>query len=274
MVALIIHTGVGSKAPKNDTQKICENKINEAAESGIEMLKEGKSAFDVVERIINILEASGLFNAGIGSVTQSDGYQRMDAAIMGSDLRCGAVALVTNTRYPISIAKKIMETTKHIYLFGDFAREFGKKYNIPEFSDNSLDPIDQSKSDLFIDGTVGAVVLDNNEILATGTSTGGLIGALAGRVGDSPIIGGGIYANEFGGISCTGIGENIIRTTLARYASFQLENGYDVKEAANLAINYFKKKTNSVAGLIILTNKGEYGISHNGKYMNWKYLID
>ncbi|MHA1301849.1 MAG: isoaspartyl peptidase/L-asparaginase, partial [Candidatus Helarchaeota archaeon] len=250
---------------------ICSEIINDAAEIGLTLLKKGKSALDVIEKIINFLESSGQFNAGIGSVKQSDGCQRMDAAIMCSDLRCGGVLGIPKIKFPISVARKIMENTKHIYLFGNTAFEFGKKFKIPEISKNPSNPPDKK---IYCNSceTVGAVALDKNGMIVAGTSTGGLSDALAGRVGDSPIIGAGLYTNEFGGVSCTGIGEDIIRTTLARYAIYLLEKGNSAQASADLAIEYFKTKSPSFAGLIILSAEGEYGISHNGRYMNWKYL--
>ncbi len=274
MVALILHTGVGSRIIKKDIEKVRQKLIEKISETGLNMLRGGEDALDVVEKIINIMESSGLFNAGIGSVVQSDGRQRMDAGIMSSDLRCGAVAGVSDIKFPISIARKIIDTTNSICLIGDYAREFGRKYKIPEISKKNSDVKGQSTTNKFIGNTVGAVVLDQNGKLTTGTSTGGLFKALAGRIGDCPMIGAGIYANQFGGASCTGIGEDIIKTTLARYAIFQVEQGYSAQEAANRSIDYFKNTTQSVAGIIILTKNGEYGISHNGKHMNWKYSID
>ncbi|MFX0132762.1 MAG: isoaspartyl peptidase/L-asparaginase family protein [Candidatus Hodarchaeota archaeon] len=274
MVALILHTGVGSRVIKKDKEKVRQELIDEASKTGLDMLRDGKDALDVVEKIINIMESSGLFNAGIGSVIQSDGGQRMDAGIMSSDLSCGAVAAVSGIKFPISIARKIMEKTNSICLIGDYARKFGIKHKIPEISVENSQLNNPSKTDRSINNTVGAVVLDQNGKIATGTSTGGLFKALAGRIGDCPMIGAGVYANDLGGASCTGIGEDIIKTTLARYTIFQIEQGYSAQEAANRAINYFKEKTQSVAGIIILATKGEYGISHNGKYMNWKYLMD
>lgn len=274
MVALILHTGVGSKVIKKDKENNRQKLIDNASETGLDLLKDGKSALDAVEEIINILESSGLFNAGIGSVIQSDGCQRMDAGIMLSDLRCGAVAGVSGIKYPISVARKIMELTNHICLIGDYAKEFGKKNNIPEISVKKPYLNNSSRFNRSVSDTIGAVVLDQNGTIAAGTSTGGLFKAMAGRVGDCPIIGSGLYANEFGGVACTGYGEDIIKTTLARYVIFQLEQGYNAQEAADQAINYFVEKTQSVAGLILITIEGEYGIKHNGKYMNWKYLRD
>ncbi|NVM03773.1 MAG: isoaspartyl peptidase/L-asparaginase [Candidatus Helarchaeota archaeon] len=271
MVALILHTGVGSRVIKKDKEKLRQDLIDKASKTGFHMLREGKDALDVVEKIINIMESSGLFNAGIGSVIQSDGGQRMDAGIMSSDLRCGAVAGVSGIKLPISIARKLMDMTNIICLIGDYAKEFGIKHEISEKNSHSNN---QSKTNQSVSNTVGAVILDQNGKLAAGTSTGGLFKALSGRIGDCSMIGAGIYANEIGGVSCTGIGEDIIRTTLARHTVFQLEQGFSAQEAANRAINYFKEKTQSVAGVIVLTIDGEYGISHNGKYMNWKYLRD
>ncbi|MHA1380606.1 MAG: isoaspartyl peptidase/L-asparaginase [Candidatus Helarchaeota archaeon] len=267
MVALIFHTGVGSRILKSERKKRINDVINRIGNIGIKLLKNGENALNIIEKIINILERSGEFNAGLGSVTQIDDIQRMDAGIMCSNLKCGGVAGVTDILYPISLARMIMEKTNCIYLIGRHATNFGLKNGIAKIPMDSYNLKNKEKSE-----TVGAVVLDKSGMIAAGTSTGGLYHAIAGRMGDSPIIGAGIYANEFGGVSCTGIGEDIIRTTLARYAIFQLEQGKTAQEAADLAIKYFEKKTHSIAGVAILSSNGECGISHNGKHMNWKYL--
>ncbi len=242
--AIVIHGGAGYiKSLPPEQEKLYKEKMNEALEKGCQILKTGGSAIDAVEKTINILENSPLFNAGKGAVLNNLGQVEMDASIMdGKTLNAGAVAGVHHIKNPISAARIVMDSSKHVLLCGDGAEQFVKKYGIemknPEYfiiekRVKQLEKIQGKKVAVngikgnfnqYIDdhkfGTVGCVALDKNGNIAAGTSTGGLMNKKYGRIGDSPIIGAGTYANnETCGISCTGTGEYFIRTLAAHTVS-------------------------------------------------------
>ncbi len=237
---IVIHGGAGSLEDKNYEPHL--KKLEEAVDLGYDILERGGTSLEAIEAVIVVLENSPLFNAGKGSVTNSDGDFELDASIMdGSNLKAGAVAGLKSIQNPIKAAKFIMNKTKHVLLVGENAekllfqngfKKMDKKYFM---SEASISKIHESKY-----GTVGAVALDKYGNLAAGTSTGGMQGKLPGRVGDSPIIGAGTYAdNQFAAVSCTGHGEFFIRNVVAydvialmKYKNFSLEQAshYIIKE--------------------------------------------
>mgnify|MGYP001577279267 CR=1 FL=1 len=260
--AIIIHGGAGDW-PKNRLPKANEI-LEEAAKVGLEILRKKGSSLDAVEKSVNILENSGYFNAGLGSVKQLDGKQRMDAAIMeGKYLRCGGVMIVENILNPISAARKVMENTEHVLLSGKFATKFAVK--------NGIKTISKYKKPAVECDTVGAIAVDYKKVIAVGNSTGGAGKMLAGRVGDCAVIGAGLYATKKVGAMVTGKGEAAIRTTVSRKACDLIEEGYSVQEAAKRAIKMLTKKTGFKSGIIILNKNGDYGVWHNTKAMPWAY---
>lgn len=267
--AIAIHGGAGGDPVKwnPEKRKARELGLELALKTGQDLLSQGGSAMDAVEAVIRVLEDDASFNAGRGAVLTEDGVAELDASIMdGSDRGCGAVAGVTRTKNPISLARRVMTETKHVLLAGDGADEFAVEQKVPQ-----VDPSyflshrdNESKNPEHPHfGTVGCVALDSNGNLAAGTSTGGTSKKLPGRVGDSPIVGAGTYAaNDSCAVSGTGVGEEYIRNSVAydiaaqmRYANLSLEAAVDKNMRQTLAAG--------VGGLIAVSRTGEIVLQHN-----------
>ena len=246
-IAIVIHGGAGIIL-KEDISKSKEdsiiNKLNEAVSMGWGLLKDGESSELAVIETIKILEDSPLFNAGKGSVFNSDGKVENDASIMrGNDLNAGASSGTSNVKNPITLAADVMNYSEHVFLSGKGAEKFAKERNLEiveneyfhtEFRFNQL--LDKKEEKKY--GTVGCVAIDVDGNIVAGTSTGGTTNKKWGRIGDSPIIGAGTYANNNTcGISSTGSGEYFIRTVAAYQVSSLLENrNYDLTKAMSKVI--------------------------------------
>jgi len=263
--------------------------ISTALEIGWKILSAHGSALDAVESVLVSLEDDPVFDAGKGSCLNLDGSVEMDASIMdGRTLNAGAVAALRNFPHPVKIARKVMEETEHVLLAGEgagkFARQMGFR-DVPTedlLTERELKRLKELKKDnLFRTpyafgekrGTVGAVALDDKGNIAAATSTGGTPKKIPGRVGDTPIIGSGTYAdNSIGGVSCTGWGESIIKVNLAKKVIDLMEEGFPPDKAAKNAIEYLAKKVNGLGGVITLDVKGKIGISFNTPRMARGYL--
>ena len=246
-IAIVIHGGAGIILKENISKSKEDSiisKLDEAISKGWELLKEGKSSELAVIETIKILEDSPLFNAGKGSVFNSDGKVENDASIMrGNDFNAGASSGTSNVKNPITLAADVMNHSEHVFLSGKGAENFAKERNLDivdneyfhtEFRYNQL----LNKKDDNKYGTVGCVAIDAYGNIAAGTSTGGMTNKKWGRIGDSPIIGAGTYANNNTcGISSTGSGEYFIRTVAAYQVSSLLENyDYDLTKAMSKVI--------------------------------------
>jgi L-asparaginase / beta-aspartyl-peptidase len=296
--ALVIHGGAGTILKENMTpelEKQYMEKLNEALKSGYDTLEKGGTSVDAVVASIKILEDSPLFNAGKGSVFTADGKNEMDASIMnGKTLLAGAIAGVRTIKNPITAARCVMEKSQHVMMVGAGAEKFAKTCNC-EFADTSyffdqkrwdqLQKIKQSEKDQgsikgkdeYSDkkfGTVGVVALDKFGNLAAGTSTGGMSNKKYGRVGDSPIIGAGTYANnKTCGVSCTGHGEYFIRSVVAYDVSALMEyKGMSVAEAANEVVMKKLKNLGGEGGLIVMDAKGNIAMPFNTTGMYRGYM--
>jgi len=275
---LVVHGGAWD-IPDNEIQAH-EIGIIHAIETGWVLLERGESAVTAVETSIACMEDNPVFDAGRGSCLNTDGTIEMDASIMdGRTLRAGAVAALRNFPHPIKVARKVMEETEHVLLAGEGAAQFARqkgfsKVPIEELlTERELLRLKELKKDIQFKtpyafgkkkGTVGAVALDGNGDIAAGTSTGGTPKKIPGRVGDSPIIGSGTYAdNSVGGVSCTGWGESILIVNLAKKIIDLLEYGITVDEAAKKSIEYLTNKVNGLAGVIIVDKNGKIGIYFN-----------
>ena len=265
-LSIVIHGGAGTILKEDMTPELEQaymQGLQDAVNAGYAVLEEGGTATNAVKAAIVILEDNLLFNAGRGSVFTKKGVQEMDAAIMdGKDLSAGAVAGVRNVRNPIELAAEVMEKSNHVFLSGkganDFAIKQGIKLEPDEFffsqfrydqwkairdSDNySLDHTHQGLEELLKDkkfGTVGAVACDTNGNIAAATSTGGMTNKKYGRIGDSPLIGCGTYANnKTCAISCTGHGEPFIRAVAAYDVSCLMEyKGMSLQEAMDEVVH-------------------------------------
>ena len=241
-IAIVIHGGAGIILKENISKSKEDsiiNKLDEAISKGWELLKKGESSEIAVIETIKRLEDSPLFNAGKGSVFNSEGKVENDASIMrGNDLNAGASSGTSNVKNPITLAANIMNHSEHVFLSGKGAENFAKNRNLEivnneyfhtKFRYNQL--LNKKGEDKY--GTVGCVAIDVNGNIVAGTSTGGMTNKKWGRIGDSPIIGAGTYANNSTcGISSTGSGEYFIRTVAAYQVSSLLENhNYDLKKA-------------------------------------------
>lgn len=276
--ALIIHGGAGD--PPN--REMFRASLSIILEKGKALIESGASALETVEHCVMLLENDALFNAGKGSVLNSKGHVEMDAAIMdGRTMRAGGVTSVTNVRNPIHLARLVMDNTEHVLLTSagamEFAREQGvtlepdayfitpeRMTQLEEAKKRSTVMLDHSSSDKKL-GTVGAVARDKNGNLAAATSTGGIVNKRFGRVGDTPIPGAGVYAeNETCAVSATGFGEQIIRASLAKHiADIIRYKGVDAAEAAKGGIAHLVEKVNGLAGVIVIDAKGRVGVAHS-----------
>ena len=267
--AIAIHGGAGGDPARWPEEKVEARKagLKRALESGRDLLASGGTALDAVEAVIRVLEDDASFNAGRGAVLTEDGVAELDSSIMDGKTRsCGAVAGVTRTKNPISLARLVMTETKHVLLVGPGADEFAEEQKAPLvepsyfLSHNRNSSADPEKPHF---GTVGCVALDSNGNLAAGTSTGGTTKKLPGRVGDSPIIGAGTYAaNDSCAVSGTGIGEEYIRNSVAYDIAAQMRYAGKSLKAA-VSQNMWQTLKPEVGGLIAVSAKGEIVLQHN-----------
>ena len=295
-ISLAIHGGAGTILKEDmtpDLEQAYLEGLNDALAGGYAVLEEGGSAANAVKAALVILEDNMLFNAGRGSVFTKKGVQEMDAAIMqGSDLAAGAVAGVRNVRNPIELAMEVMRNSNHVFLSGkganDFAIKQGIKLEPDEFffsqfrydqwkqirdSDNySLDHTHQRMEELMRDkkfGTVGAVACDSNGDIAAATSTGGMTNKKYGRIGDSPLIGIGTYANnKTCAISCTGHGEPFIRAVAAHDVSCLMEyKDMSLEDAMNEVVNVKLLAMEGEGGMIGVDAQGNMSLQFNSAGM-------
>ncbi len=293
--SIAIHGGAGTlvkglMTPEKEEQY--KTALNEALEKGYNVLENNGSAMDAVEATVKHLEDSPLFNAGKGSVFTNDGTHEMDAAIMdGKTLDAGAVSLITGIKNPVSLARDIMDKTDHVFLAGEgamrFADSLGYILEKPEYfydelryqqwqeikdSDNFQLDHSVKKDSKF--GTVGAVACDKNGNITAATSTGGMTNKCWGRVGDSPMIGAGNYANnKTCAVSCTGSGEFFIRGVVAYDVSCLMEyKGLSLEEAAKEVINKRILDIGGDGGLIAVDANGNIAMPFNteGMYRGFK----
>ncbi|HET7395012.1 MAG TPA: isoaspartyl peptidase/L-asparaginase family protein [Gammaproteobacteria bacterium] len=264
--SIIVHGGAGEIDPASLPERLAG--CRKAAEAGYAVLKRGGSAVDAAMAAVVVLEDDPLFNAGTGSTLNTLGRVETDAAIMdGASLRAGAIAAVSGIRNPVRLAHAVMVHTPHVLLTGEGALQVAREQGIELCDPESLIVASQRDHWRRKYGTVGAVALDAEGRLAAATSTGGMFDKLPGRIGDTPLIGCGTYADERAAVSCTGFGEDIIRTTLARSAAYLLQESADVASATDLAIRYFMDRTDSEAGLIMVDRKGQLGFARSTTHM-------
>lgn len=292
--SIAIHGGAGTITRQTITsaqETAYTSSLKAALESGIEILKEGGSAVDAVSNAVVLLENDPLFNAGKGSVYTAEGKHEMDAAIMdGSTLKAGAVSGVTQIKNPILLARAVMEKSPHVFLYGEGAEMFAQMHGIP-FEDPDwfhtefryaqlLEAMAEGKAQLDHNGvkdkkfgTVGAVAKDQHGNLAAATSTGGMTYKRFNRIGDSPLIGAGTYANNNTcAVSCTGHGEYFIRAVVAYDISCLMEyKGLSLEEACRIVVNEKLVKIGGEGGLIAVDSKGNIALPFNceGMYRGW-----
>lgn len=289
--SLMIHGGAGSFNHINsdkDAVRYLES-IRIVLEHGRYVLSIGGSAMEAAEVCAVMLEDDPLFNAGCGSVLNEEGKAQMDAAIMdGSDLAAGAVAAISNIANPVMLARLVLRHSGHVMLVGDGARQFAQtqgmqlapdSYFISKLRLRQLEDakrseqvlLDHDNTDLQQEkfGTIGAVARDKQGNLAAATSTGGMTNKKAGRVGDSPIIGAGVYAdNNTCAVSTTGHGEDFMRTVLAKTISDMVEfKNMNAQLAVQQGIEYLVAKVNGKGGVIMIDNHGRCASAFTTRHM-------
>jgi len=293
-VMLVMHGGAGTITRASMTpekEKAYRDALELALRTGQAVLMKGGSSVDAVEAAIHVLEDSPLFNAGKGAVFTHEGRNEMDSSIMrGRDKAAGAVAGVTIIKNPISAARAVMEKSPHVMMVGHGAELFATKMGLeivdPSYfwteprwkalqqelmKEKQSSSADENPDKKF--GTVGAVALDKNGDLAAGTSTGGMTNKMYGRVGDSPVIGAGTYAeNATCAVSGTGHGEYFIRWTVASdIAALMRYKGMSVADAANEVVMHKLVEVKGEGGVIALDAKGNFAMPFNseGMYRGW-----
>ncbi len=275
---IVIHGGAGtiSKNLPDSVKNSYIDALSKALKIGQDTLAKGGKSIDAVEAVIKYFETDPKFNAGIGAVFTSAGTHELDAAIMkGDDLSSGAVAGVQHIAHPIELARLVMENTPHVFFAGEGADQLGKKFGLKWVKNSYFDTPNRkeawekwkAKMDKEKHGTVGCVCLDQYGNIAAGTSTGGLTGKMPGRVGDSPIIGAGTYANNNTcGISGTGTGELFIKNNLAYNISALMEyKDYTLQQAEDQMIHFVLKPGDG--GVIGVDKYGNYAFSFNTEGM-------
>jgi|ERR1041385_1278124 beta-aspartyl-peptidase (threonine type) len=291
MISLIVHGGAWDIP--DDMLEAHRKGITQALNLGWDMLRSGGNSVDAIEHVVRSLEDDGTFDAGRGSHLNANGEIELDASIMnGKTMRCGAVAAVHRVRNPISLARKIMDESEHILLAGNGAEEFALEHGM-----GLCDPAelisqrererwksvqgseDFTTKDAFrklktAADTVGAVAMDRNGVICVGTSTGGTFNKHPGRVGDSPLIGCGTYAdNVIGGVSTTGWGEGMIKVVMAKSVIDLMEhNAGNAQVAAERGIDLLKRKVDGYGGVIVMNHAGRLGVAFNTPRMARAYI--
>ena len=268
--ALALHGGAGAVAGRN--YAVTEKHLRQLATDCDRWLAEGRSALDVVEHAVVELETCGLYVAGRGSAPNSAGHVELDASIMdGRSREAGAVAALCDFVSPVQVARAVMERTPHVMLAGTGALEFARAQGFDEVPDPAnyyTLPVGVTRDDIqdIAHGTVGAVALDKSGGLAAATSTGGTFGKLHGRIGDTPLVGPGTWADDNIAISFTGTGEHIIRAGGATAIAFRYRSGMALVDAINETLKEIKRLGGD-AGVIALTSKGEIAMPYNSEGM-------
>jgi beta-aspartyl-peptidase (threonine type) len=296
---IVVHGGAGTWLPER-TQAGLEG-VKKAAKTGFDVLKRGGSAVDSVLEAVVFMEDEGAFNAGYGSSLNIKKSVEMEASIMdGKTLQAGAVGLLKDIKNPIRLARVVMEKTDHVFVVGEGAEKLAEIFDLAKrrfattelrvkyyeeqrkallegkFELSKLASLIKNYPELFRLETVGAVALDKDGNFAAATSTGGFPLKLPGRIGDSPLIGCGTYAdNQAGACSATGVGEIAIRLVLAKTVCSFMENGKTAQAAVELAIELVNRRisdTYNSIGLIAVDMHGEIGAAHNSPNLCWAYV--
>jgi beta-aspartyl-peptidase (threonine type) len=295
---MVVHGGAGNWQSERIYPGI--SGVKKAAVVGFDILKNDGAAVDSVMEAVAVLEDDGTFNAGYGSSLNIDKQIEMEASIMdGKTLQAGAAGLLRDIKNPVRLARIIMEETDHVFVVGEGAEKLAKMHTLPRknpvtelrlkyyedqkkallegrFELPRLAELVKRHPELFNLETVGAVALDKDGNVAAATSTGGFPLKLPGRIGDSPMIGCGTYAdNQAGACSATGVGEIAIRLVLSKTVCNHMESGKSPQEAVELAIKLVNRRMpvgyNSM-GLIAVDMQGRIGAAHNSPAMCWAYL--
>ncbi|MEM3550256.1 MAG: isoaspartyl peptidase/L-asparaginase [Candidatus Bathyarchaeia archaeon] len=297
-IGIVVHGGAGTWHAERSQPGL--QGVIKAAETGYDILNKGGGAVEAVVEAVAMMEDEGVFNAGYGSTLNIEGHVEMEASVMdGKTMQAGAVGLLKDIKNPIRLAKIVMEKTDHVFVAGEGAEKLARIFNLErrnpvtelrlkyygnqrralfegKFELPRLSELIKCYPDLFKLETVGAVALDNDGNVAAATSTGGFPLKFPGRIGDSPLIGCGTYAdNMSGACSATGVGEIAIKLVLAKTVCNFMENGKSpqnaVEDAIRIVNERFAGAYNSM-GLIAINRKGEIGAAHNSANLCWAYM--
>uniref|UniRef100_A0A8C5HCD9 Isoaspartyl peptidase/L-asparaginase n=1 Tax=Gouania willdenowi TaxID=441366 RepID=A0A8C5HCD9_GOUWI len=286
MSAVIVVHG-GAWAIPDELAQASVDGVKSAACQGFSVLKGGGSALDAVEAAVRMMEDNTVFNAGHGATLNNNGDVELDAIIMdGKTLACGAVSSVKNIANPVSLARAVMDKTSHVMLTGSGANQFAESMGVETVPTDALvteyERKEWEKHKTYVNGvmedfnaqwahdTVGAVALDCTGNVACATSTGGIRNKKIGRVGDSPVIGSGGYADNFSGaVSCTGHGESILKVTLARLIVSHIEQGKSVSDASQLSLQYMGERVHGAGGSIVVSPSGQWAATFTTERMAW-----
>lgn len=292
--AIIVHGGAWDIPPELHAEHLAGCRA--AAATGWAILAAGGPALEAVEAAIRVMEDHPVFDAGRGSHLNADGVVELDAGMMdGRTLRAGAVASLKRVANPISLARRVLDESEHVFLTGEGAERFAAETGVPLCDPAELVvererrlweerrranaagrmSVASGRAAFGAADTVGAVALDVVGNLAVGNSTGGTFYKHPGRVGDTPLIGCGFYAdNLMGAAACTGWGEQIMKTVLAKTAVDQIALLGSATDAANVAIAYFRHRVGGLGGVICLSSEGRIGLAHSTPYLAHAYRSD
>jgi len=263
---IVVHGGAGSW--KDERIPVGVEFVEKAARIGFKVLMNGGSALDAAEGCTLFMESCGSLNAGKGARPNQDDVRELDAMIVdGSKLQFGSVGAIIGIQNPISLARYIMEKTDYNFFVGENAKKVYDRMIEEGYRQEIERGIIEMPNISPGSDTVGCLVVDIDGNIAATSSTGGIPKKTPGRVGDSPVMGAGAYANDVSGASATGWGEHIMRVVLSRMTVLYVEEGLDVMSAAKKGMDMFEKKTGSEAGIIVVDKEGNYGYSTNAKAM-------
>ncbi|XP_072292931.1 isoaspartyl peptidase/L-asparaginase [Eucyclogobius newberryi] len=285
---VLVHGGAGhipSERAQGSIGGVCA-----AARAGYSVLTAGGSSLDAVVEAVANMEDNPHFNAGCGSVLTAGAQVEMDALVMdGRSLSAGAVSAVSNIANPVKLARLVMDKTSHVCLTAGGAAAFARQMGVQEVPTESLiteysrarwrrnlepgaNPVECQMGKM---GTVGAVAVDSQGNVACATSTGGILNKMSGRVGDTPCVGSGGYADDaVGGVSTTGHGEAIMKVVLARLILFHMEQGRSVEEASDLGLSHMKTRVAGLGGVITVDTKGVWTARFSSNQMAWAAACD
>jgi beta-aspartyl-peptidase (threonine type) len=295
---IAVHGGAGT-APK-DHSKPMLTAVGKAAARGFELLKTGATAIESVTEAVVLLEDSGLFNAGEGSALNLEGRVEMEASVMdGKTLAAGAAGILSDVKNPVRVARLVMEKTDHVFIVGKGTKELARTFNLERrgpvsaakqaqyeaqlknlhegtFGLPKLTKLIKAHPEAFQLETVGAVALDKDGNVAAATSTGGFPLKLPGRIGDSPSIGCGTYAdNQSGACTATGVGEVAMKLVLAKTVCNYIEIGRSAQEAAEDAVTLVGKRLPGIyneMGVLVVDSQGRVGAAHSSPNLTWAYM--
>ncbi len=287
--AILVHGGAGNWDSLIHHRAQAISACIEAVQSGKSILQAGGFSLDAVESAVCVLENSPVLDAGLGSFLNSQGNIQMDALIMdGSTLNLGAVAAVQHIKNPIRLARRVLHNDQYNFLIGAGAEAFAKEIGF-EFcdtgdlitEDNLKDYISRSGTATTaaptssLGDTVGAVAFDMHGNLAVATSTGGTRHKLPGRVGDSPLVGSGGYAdNMIAAVGATGEGESLMKVVISKQVCDYIGNGLSVQDACDAAIQLLSERVGGHGGLIAIDKQGKLGVAYNTSSMPYAYCVD